>query len=208
MKTIKQEFYENLNHEFNKHFPRVFKGEGVILKKPSDRLDEMINWCREQHAKTNHLYDGNPYSLHLRMVENVAYKFKYLYKDDYTLSFKDIILACNAHDLIEDARLTYNDVKDELGVDVAEVVYAVTNNKGKTRKERANKEYYEGIVKVHGATFVKLCDRIANVTYSKMIDSGMFYKYKEENYEFLSSLEINKEHYLLPMANYLISLFV
>ena len=41
-----------------------------------------------------------------------------------------------------------------------------------------------------------------------MIDSGMFYKYKEENYEFLSSLEINKEHYLLPMANYLISLFV
>jgi len=61
----------------------------------------------------------------------------------------------------------------------------VTNEKGKNRAERANKRYYDGIVETPGATFVKLCDRFANLRYGKMMKSPMFEKYKKEQDHFL-----------------------
>ena len=79
------------------------------------------------------------------------------------------------HDSIEDARLTYNDVRKRarsLGLDeaqafmAAEIVYALTNEKGRTRAERAGVKYYEGIRAVPYAPMVKLADRMANVRFS------------------------------------------
>jgi (p)ppGpp synthase/HD superfamily hydrolase len=174
-----------------------------------------------KHAETNHMYDKYlPYEFHLRMVNKVGQDFKHLLDDtlDYftnELACKPRVPACVtlqqacmdatwAHDLIEDCRVTYNDVKDELGQEVAEIVYAVTNEKGKTRSERANDTYYEGIRKTKGATFVKLCDRIANVQYSKMTGSRMFEMYKKEQSHFEHMLET--EEYK-PMWDYLRSLF-
>jgi (p)ppGpp synthase/HD superfamily hydrolase len=99
-----------------------------------------------------------------------------------------IYLACWGHDLIEDTRVSYNDVSHRLDhagyFDVADIIYAVTNEKGKNRKERANEKYYEGIRSTPGAVFVKLCDRIANVQYSKMTKSRMFEMYGKEQHEF------------------------
>jgi len=79
-------------------------------------------------------------------------------------------------------------VKNQLGEEVADIVYAVTNDKGKNRKERAGDKYYEGIRNTPGAVFVKLCDRIANVQYGKMTKSRMFEMYKKENSEFILQL--------------------
>jgi hypothetical protein len=75
-----------------------------------------------------------------------------------------------------------------LGQEAADIIYAVSNEKGKNRKERANDKYYEGIRNTPGAVFVKLCDRIANVQYSKMTGSRMFEMYKKENTEFIKEL--------------------
>ena len=47
-----------------------------------------------------------------------------------------------------------------------EIVYALTNDKGRTRAERAGERYYRGIRETPFAPFVKLCDRLANITYS------------------------------------------
>ena len=47
---------------------------------------------------------------------------------------------------------------------------------------------YEDIRNTPGAIFVKLCDRIANVQYGKMMGSSMFKKYKAENPHFLEKL--------------------
>jgi (p)ppGpp synthase/HD superfamily hydrolase len=90
--------------------------------------------------------------------------------------------------LIEDCRVSYNDVKQHLGEEAADIVYAVTNEKGKTRKERANTAYYQGIRETPGAIFVKLCDRIANVQYARMTTSRMFEMYKKENPHFTQML--------------------
>lgn len=156
-------------------------------------FDRKIKWCIEQHEKTNHFYDKYlPYEFHLRMVAKVAKDFikviERLAEGDVDEWVDFIIIAAYGHDLIEDTRVSYNDVKEMLGEEAADIIYAVTNEKGKNRKERANPKYYQGIRNTPGAVFVKLCDRIANVQYSKMTGSRMFEMYKKENENFMLEL--------------------
>lgn len=137
------------------------------------------------HKDTNCLYNGHPYEFHLEMVVNVAVKFIHLVPE----RLRDIVISgCWTHDTIEDTRQTFNNVMDALGVEVAEIAYALTNEKGKNRKERANEKYYLGIKAVEGATFVKICDRIANIIHSKNVGSDMFKKYTLEQNDFQSHL--------------------
>lgn len=139
------------------------------------------------HHDTNHLYNGSPYSVHLSMVA----EFAIMYKDCAAhLDFDTILAACYLHDTIEDCRLTYNDIVKVAGNDVAAIVYALTNEKGRNRKERANDAYYEGIKKTVGAPFVKLCDRLANVSYSVDTHSSMVDAYKKEHEGFRARFNI------------------
>jgi (p)ppGpp synthase/HD superfamily hydrolase len=180
-------------------------------------------WILEQHNSTNHMYDTYlPYEFHLRMVHHVGQQFKHLLVDDEYYTGDVIVnpttqvstrhacmLACWGHDLIEDTRVSYNDVKDHLGQEAADIIYALTNEKGKNRKERANDKYYEGIRNTKGAVFVKLCDRIANVQYSKMTGSRMFEMYKKENDMFVVQLgwDRKESHPYGEMFRYLNNLF-
>jgi (p)ppGpp synthase/HD superfamily hydrolase len=185
----------------------------------------MREWCIEQHKNTNHMYSEYlPYEFHLRMVAEVANDFKHLLDDtkdyftgeDYRgpkqdqVTLKDACLrAVWGHDLIEDCRVSYNDVKNKLGQEAADIIYAVTNDKGKNRKERAGVKYYQGIRDTPGAVFVKLCDRIANVQYGKMTKSRMFEMYKKENDEFVVQLgwDRKESHPYGEMFRYLNNLF-
>lgn len=180
-----------------------------------ERMNNKVEWILDQHRNTNHQYDTYlPYEFHLRMVVNVADKFMHLMVPDYARhpgnsDVRKIRLSAFGHDLIEDTRVTYNDVKEKLGEDIADIIYALTNEKGKNRKERGNDKYYEGIRNTPGAVFVKLCDRIANVQYSKMTGSRMFEMYKKENDEFIVKLgyDDTNTHPYFEMFSYLINLF-
>jgi (p)ppGpp synthase/HD superfamily hydrolase len=146
---------------------------------------KIISFAIEAHQRTNHLYDGNPYSVHLELV--VFYAQKYI--DKVPAQHRaNVLNACWLHDTIEDTRNTYNDIKQISNDTVANIVYAVTNEKGKTRKERANEKYYEGIKREPFAKFVKLCDRLANVKYAVDTNSRMKDVYKKENEHFIHSL--------------------
>lgn len=151
---------------------------------------ELVSKAREyatlKHFETNHKYDGQPYDVHLKMVYEFGCKYVHLLPDNKTIS--DVLAACWVHDVIEDCRQTYNDVKNVLGERVADIAYALTNEKGKTRKERANDKYYEGIRNTPFATYVKICDRLANATYSKQSRSKMIEAYKKENEYFKKQL--------------------
>lgn len=139
----------------------------------------------ECHRSTNHLYDGKPYEVHLQMVVGTAANFiRILPPEDW----EDVMSACWAHDVIEDCRQTYNDVKAATNERVAELVYALTNEKGRNRKERANGKYYEGIRNTKHAAFIKICDRIANYEYSLRQKSSMADKYEKEMKEFIDEL--------------------
>ena len=151
---------------------------------------ELVSKAREyatlKHFETNHKYDGQPYDVHLKMVYEFACKYVHLLPDNKIIS--DVLASCWVHDVIEDCRQTYNDVKNVLGERVADIAYALTNEKGKTRKERANDKYYEGIRNTPFATYVKICDRLANVTYSKQSKSKMIEAYRKENEDFKNQL--------------------
>jgi (p)ppGpp synthase/HD superfamily hydrolase len=188
-------------------------------------MDKMSQWCIDQHRNTNHWYDQYlPYEFHLRMVNQAGEDFKHLLDDkkDYFSGVEESLMkrdeefislrtACLravwGHDLIEDCRVSYNDVKNYLGQEAADIIYAVSNEKGKSRKERANDKYYEGIRNTPGAVFVKLCDRIANVQYSKMTKSRMFEMYSKENDHFCHAIGYTPTHELVTMFDYLYGLF-
>ena len=148
-------------------------------------LEKTIQYATDRHLKVNHKYDSKPYTFHLNMVYEVAHRFSYLIAEE---DLQNVYCGCWVHDIIEDARETYNDVLQNTNKTVAELAFALTNEKGRTRSERANKVYYKGIRETPNATFVKLCDRIANITYSKNSSSRMLKKYKQENPDFIKKL--------------------
>lgn len=142
----------------------------------------------DSHKSVNHKYDGKPYKVHLKMVYQYALKYIDLLPN-MTIELMMLILAAAwMHDTIEDCRLTYNDVKSYCGKLVADITFALSNEKGKTRKDRANKKYYDDMITVDYAPFLKICDRLANIKYSKKKGSSMFEKYKAEYPEFREHL--------------------
>lgn len=137
------------------------------------------------HENVNQKYGDQPYSFHLNMVFEVAQEFSYLIPND---ELENVYCGCWVHDLIEDARETYNDVLRNTNKTIAELAFALTNEKGRTRAERANDRYYLGIRETPNATFIKLCDRIANIRFSGSEGSAMLKKYRNEHAAFVAKL--------------------
>lgn len=137
-------------------------------------LAQIETTAHELHAAVNQTYDGNkPYGYHLDMVADAVR----CYGAEVCQSEEDVLpmlFAAYFHDSIEDARQTYNDVmkialrfmSEPQARLATEIVYALTNDKGRTRAERAGENYYKGIRETPYAPFVKLCDRLANASYS------------------------------------------
>lgn len=154
--------------------------------------------CNQKYNKTL------PYSFHLEMVEKQAMKFQHLIhtKDPYNSA---TWVAIYGHDSIEDARLTYNDIKTMYGELAAEVIYLCTENKGRTRADRKDDSWYKELATNDMAVFVKLCDIIANVKFSLLTNSSMYEKYRSEY-----NLKVREHLYCLQykqMFTYLDKLF-
>jgi (p)ppGpp synthase/HD superfamily hydrolase len=73
--------------------------------------------------------------------------------------------ACALHDTLEDTNVDYSLLQGKFGEEIANLVYLVTDEFGKNRKERKNRTYHK-IRTNDDAILVKLCDRIANLYYS------------------------------------------
>lgn len=158
-------------------------------------LEQVIERAKGAHDSTNHTYNGLPYWYHLQEVYFIARDNIRLYP--HLLDPQIIFQACWFHDVIEDCRWTYNDVKNFAGIEVAEIVYAVTNEKGKNRAERGNDKYYEVIRNTPGAQYVKICDRIANMEFSKKTESKMYNMYLKELPTFIQKVDPKGEYKFL-----------
>jgi hypothetical protein len=145
------------------------------------------------HKSTCHLYDGKDYAnTHLTHVVNIVKDIiREAREAGYALSNDDvdvIIAAAWCHDTIEDTRISYNDIKAILGERVADIVYALSNDKGKTRKDRAGAKYYSDMLLVTWAPLVKYADRLANIEYSVKNKSRMAKMYIDDFQDFDSKL--------------------
>lgn len=141
-------------------------------------LNRITDFAVQAHDNVNQKYGNAPYSKHLFAVKRFAEMFSLYYVDIQEVP--TVLAGAMTHDIIEDAQLTYNDVKKECGHEVAELAYALTNEKGKNRAERANNKYYDEMRQVKYATYIKLCDRLANAQNSLDEGSSMLKKYKKE----------------------------
>lgn len=121
--------------------------------------NKAIAYAQEKHH--HQTYGGDkPYTYHLRMVRDNVLKFHpYL---PYGLSIEVIVIAAWLHDVIEDCGVTQEDLAREFGEEVAALVFSVTNEAGKNRKERNEKTYHK-IRETVSSVFLKLMDRIANI---------------------------------------------
>ena len=168
-------------------------------------MNDFREWAINQHdVVCNQKYDGNqPYSNHLKYVEAQVDKFSHLLSlSDYTLVLQGAI----GHDLIEDARVTYNNIVEKAGHEVADIIYACTESKGKNRDERRSKQYYEELGKNELAVYVKLCDIIANVVYSLLTGSSMIEKYRKENSKTYDYLYLKKYNEMFVYLEKLLTL--
>lgn len=128
-------------------------------------------------AHSNQSYDEIfPYEKHLDDVVDVLKRYGFSGK---------YIVAGYLHDSIEDDGISYNDIKKNFGVDVAEMVYCVTDELGRNRKEKKEKTLPK-TASNPDAIILKLADRIANIEHGGKVDM-----YAKEYQEFKGVLFLN-----------------
>lgn len=173
------------------------------LHDEADVTAEIRSAAFQLHDSVGQKYDKcYSYGVHLLRVATIVMDYGHEVIDQES-DIMPVIFAAFFHDSIEDARLTYNDVmatakqymSAEQAYIAAEIVYALTNDKGRTRAERAGERYYAGIRETPYAPLVKLCDRLANMEYSfKCADDDHMAKvYQNEWPHFRSAITCDTE---------------
>lgn len=137
----------------------------------------------------NQTYDVFPYEKHLRDVVDVLKSYGHS---------GDILIAGWLHDSIEDGNLTYSKIKQAFGTNVAEIVFAVTDELGRNRKERKIKTYPKIRACGESAVIVKLADRIANIEHGQRMGNDIVKMYYLEYQEFRRNL-LDPEHHVAAM---------
>jgi len=143
----------------------------MINEKEKKEIEAFAIFARNAHEEVNCLYDGKSYSIHLTDVEAGVDKYETVF-----LNYKDYYIArkgASGHDLIEDAKLSFNDIKGESNRRVAQVILAVTDVHEENRLLR-HLFTMGKTVKDFIAIIVKMADMRANGLYSKIHDTSMY----------------------------------
>lgn len=124
-----------------------------------------------------------PYSYHLDAVYDISrHYFSSLlkeYQDD------DIFIIAYLHDILEDTDVTYTDLENVFRTSsIAMAVYALTDEPGKNRKIRKLNTWHK-IRANYRATYIKLCDRLANT-----LEPGKIDMYRKEFPVFQAALYV------------------
>jgi (p)ppGpp synthase/HD superfamily hydrolase len=134
----------------------------------------------ERHGEQK--YGDRPYEEHLCAV--VVMLCTYGFDGRYP----ELCAAGWCHDVVEDTATTIAEVRERFGVEVARLVWAVTNEPGKNRKERALATYPKIRAAGSHAVTLKLCDRIANVEASRRSEDSKLSMYRKEHTAFREAL--------------------
>ena len=131
-----------------------------------------------ENAHKNQRYDEIfPYMKHIYDVIDVLKRFDF--------KSNKMLIGAALHDSIEDDGISYNDIKKHFGIEVAEMVYCVTDELGRNRKEKKEKTLPKTATNPD-AIILKLADRIANIEHGGKIDM-----YAKEYQEFKGALYLN-----------------
>ena len=158
-----------------------------------------------EHEHQEQKYGSKPYIYHLDNVFNEAIEFqdclngyyaqKHRLSDNYQ---QEITYLCYTHDIIEDCEISEWDLANITSVDNASRTKILSTNKSKHVDD-----YYSQISKDLVNTFVKLCDRLANVRFSVKNPSEKSTKVliKYKNHQPLIKEYFIQHIELVPMIN-------
>lgn len=151
-------------------------------------VEKAKKFAKEKHnmPSDSQRYGNLPYTVHTDAVAAHGERFIYYIPEH----LRDIVRAAlHLHDTVEDTDTTEKLLQKLFGDIVADIVYRVSNERGRDRKER-NFKTYPKIWRNDLAIFVKLADRIANALNSKNTGHSMFKKYKAEYPIFRYALKV------------------
>lgn len=152
-----------------------------------DKLRKAIDYAIVAHG--DQMYGKLPYSVHINAVVEVG---KELGLDE------ELLCACALHDVLEDTKVNYTYLSANFGSHVAEIVYRVTDELGRNRKERKEKTYPK-IGSSTAAILVKTCDRIANLRHS-VAKANLLGMYVSEHEDFCRAFFPPEHHECLDKA--------
>ena len=170
------------------------------MKYGLDKITDARKFAYEAHSLAK--YDGKNYSFHLAsvvgVIEECLQEYDPVHEVKISLDLRaDFSCFAYLHDVLEDCGFacSYNDLVKRYGMRVADMVYAATCEKGRTREERFNDKFYDTLRETEFGFFGKACDRIANMRYSKANGSTMRARYIMELPHFIERglTDVNRE---------------
>lgn len=152
------------------------------------KLKKAVIFGISAHINRNLQYGEDQYYVHLHLAYKFAKKYIYLLPDDEMRH--NVLCAMWLHDTIDDCVVTYSDIKKHFNWHIAEIVYLLSNNKGRTRSEKNDPNYYASMVEDQYSVFSKICDRLSNAFSAKTESPSKFQMYVKELEAFESRLYI------------------
>ena len=137
-----------------------------------DIVERAKQYAAEKHAKQRRKYVDQPYFNHLEAVANT------LMSADIT--DPTVIAAAYLHDTVEDTGTTMQDIIREFGIDIAELVYWLTDAEKGNRESRNVMSAWRLSRAPMLAKLIKFADVIDNTNSIREHDPGYFPKYAEE----------------------------
>jgi guanosine-3',5'-bis(diphosphate) 3'-pyrophosphohydrolase len=162
-----------------------FVNIGEIMRHTHKLIITAMEFANEVHRA--HMYSSTqPYVKHLEDVYNVLLRYGCNNSNEDEL---EILVAAWLHDCMEDTATSYTDVKKVFGESIADIVYCLTDELGRNRKEKKEKTYPK-IKSNWKSIIVKAGDRVANYEQSltHQDEKSFSEMYKKEYEEFKRQL--------------------
>ena len=136
-------------------------------------------YAEKCYADANCTYgnEGGSYMIHIHMVVDFLFKHGDVFRN--VNDSVNTIGAAFCHDLLEDAKQTYNNICEIAGKEVADITLGVTDVPAKNRLMKHLLTMGK-TVQDHRAIILKMADIYCNTKFSKENGNSMYGKYVEE----------------------------
>lgn len=176
--------------------------------------EKVIEMLRERHIKDDGSLQtrrhGGPYFMHPIAVTEILH-------NRFNETRRNVLIASDCHDLLEDTQTTYQELYGWYGEEVANIVKALTKppkvrqdgfysividgveyNSEKTHYEEIAFAYYKTLRKsTPGAIEIKVCDRIHNLSEMQFTDKRFQRRYLTDTMLLVTAIDgVAPEQYL------------
>lgn len=132
-------------------------------------MKDVIEFAMKAHQ--GQMYGNFPYIKHLSDV--------YMVLVEFGVHDQSILAGGWLHDVLEDTEYHYSEIKQNFGLEIAEIVFAITDELGRNRKERKEKTWPK-LKENEKAFIVKQADMLANVRQGMWEGNDILNMYKKE----------------------------